>query len=58
MAYRKRLDSEAEHSVDSPSDMSAPATSSNIATKSVQKAEELKKPILGPNAETLQLLKN
>ena len=51
--YRKRLDSEAELSVYSPDDLSAPASSSDIGSKSIQKAEKPQKPIFGPNAETL-----
>ena len=47
MAYRKRLDSDAELTLSSPSD-SGPT--SEIRTKSNQAAEERKKPIMAFNA--------
>ena len=50
MAYRKRLDSDAEISVSSPSDNSSQAPTSEVRTKSIQVAEERKKPFMAFNA--------
>ena len=44
MAYRKRLDSDAEISVSSPSDNSSQAPTSEIKSKSNQVVEEQRKP--------------